>query len=58
MGMTNEEQKLILIDNYVNLMRIKRAVKEDCEELDYQIQALEVKLTAYSIDLSKLQWHS
>ena len=36
--LTLEEQKQILIDAYINLMRIKRVQKEVNEELEYQIK--------------------
>ena len=42
--MTLEEQKQILIDAYINLMRIKKVQKEVNEELEYQIKTTKVKL--------------
>ena len=55
-SMTLEEQKQILIDTYINLMRIKRVQKEVNEELEYQIKTTKVKLSTFSIDISELEY--
>lgn len=54
--MTLEEQKQIAIDNYVNLMRIKKHQNETNEELDYQIKIAKVKLSTFGIDISELEY--
>ncbi len=54
--MTLEEQKKILIDTYINLMRIKKCQKEENEELEYQIITTKVKLSNFSIDTSQLEY--
>ena len=54
--MTFEEHKSILIDAYVNLMRIKKHQKEINEELEYQIRTTKVKLSSIGIDISELEY--
>ncbi len=54
--MTLEEQKQILIDTYINLMRIKKCQKEVNEELEYQIKTTKVKLSNFSIDTAQLEY--
>lgn len=54
--MTLEEQKQILIDNYINLMRIKKCQREVNEELEYQIKTTKVKLSTFGIDVSELEY--
>lgn len=54
--MTLEEQKQVLIDNYVNLMRIKKFQKEENQELEYQIKVAKAKLSIYSIDISQFEY--
>ena len=54
--MTLEEQKQILIDAYINLMRIKKVQKEVNEELEYQIKTTKVKLSIFGIDISELEF--
>lgn len=54
--LTLEEQKQILIDAYINLMRIKRVQKEINEELEYQIRTTKVKLSTFGIDVSELEY--
>ena len=54
--LTLEEQKQILIDAYINLMRIKRVQKEVNEELEYQIKTTRVKLSTFGIDISELEF--
>ena len=54
--LTLEEQKQILIDAYINLMRIKKVQKEVNEELEYQIRTTEVKLSTFGIDISELEF--
>lgn len=53
--MSIDEQKQILIDNFINLQRIKANEKADNPELDYQIKVAKVKLTTFGIDLSDLE---
>lgn len=55
-SMTLEEQKQILIDAYINLMRIKKVQKEINEELEYQIRTTKVKLSTFGIDISELEF--
>ena len=55
-SMTLEEQKQILIDTYINLMRIKKVQKEVNEELEYQIKTTKVKLSTFGIDISELEY--
>jgi len=54
--LTMEEQKQILIDAYINLMRIKKVQKEVNEELEYQIRTTRVKLSTFGIDISELEF--
>lgn len=54
--LTLEEQKQILIDAYINLMRIKKFQKETNEELEYQIKTTKVKLSTFGIDISELEF--
>ena len=54
--MTFEEHKNILIDAYINLMRIKKVQKEVNEELEYQIRTTKVKLSSVGIDISELEY--
>ena len=54
--LTLEEQKQILIDAYINLMRIKKVQKELNEELEYQIKTTRVKLSTFGIDISELEF--
>lgn len=54
--LTLEEQKQILIDAYINLMRIKKVQKEVNEELEYQIRTTKVKLSTFGIDISELEF--
>lgn len=54
--LTLEEQKQILIDAYINLMRIKKVQKEVNEELEYQIRTTRVKLSTFGIDISELEF--
>lgn len=53
--MTLEEQKQIAIDLYVNLMRIKAEQTSENKELERQIEIARIKLSTFSIDLSKLE---
>ena len=54
--MTLEEQKQILIDNYINLMRIKAHEQGTNKELEYQIKITKVKLSTFGIDISELEY--
>ena len=55
-SMTLEEQKQILIDNYINLMRIKAHEQGSNKELEYQIKITKVKLSPFGIDISELEY--
>ena len=55
-SMTLEEQKQILIDNYINLMRIKAHEQGSNKELEYQIKLTKVKLSTFGIDISELEY--
>lgn len=50
-----EEQKQVLIDYYVNLLRIKKAEKAENEELETQIQIAKIKLSSYTIDIESIE---
>ena len=54
--LTLEEQKQILIDAYINLMRIKAHEQGTNKELDYQIKTTKVKLSTFGIDVSELEF--
>lgn len=47
--MTLEEQKQVLIDNYINLMRIKANEQSTNKELEYQIKTTKVKLSTFGM---------
>lgn len=53
--MNYEEMKQVAIDNYVNLMRIKKAETGINTELDYQIKVSETKLRTFGILIDDLQ---
>ncbi|MCI9079881.1 MAG: hypothetical protein HFH68_13355 [Lachnospiraceae bacterium] len=50
--MTEQEVKQSLIDNYINLLRIKAA---ENKELDIQLEVAKIKLTSYSIDTAGIE---
>ena len=54
--MTLEEQKQVLIDTYINLMRIKAYEQGDNKELEYQIKTTKVKLSTFGIDITELEY--
>ena len=54
--MTHEEQKQVLIDTYINLMRIKAYEQGDNKELEYQIKTTKVKLSTFGIDIKELEY--
>ncbi len=54
--MTLEEQKQILIDKYIDLMRIKKCQIGENQELEYQIKTTRVKLSSFGIDFSQLEY--
>ena len=54
--MTLEEQKQVLIDNYINLMRIKAYEQGTNKELEYQIKTTKIKLSTFGIDISELEY--
>lgn len=51
--MTEAEQKATLIDQYVNLQRIKVAQDKD-EEVSYQIKATRAKLESMGVNVENL----
>ncbi len=53
--MTEQEVKQSLIDNYINLLRIKAAEKAENKELDIQLEVAKIKLTSYSIDTAGIE---
>lgn len=53
--MTLEEQKQIMIDYYINLMRIKAEEQAENKELDYQIRVAKIKLSSFGIDCAQLE---
>lgn len=53
--MTDNELKSLLIEQYTNLQRIKKANGTNRnEELDYQIKATTAKLSAMSVNVGDL----
>lgn len=54
--MTEQEQRQLAIDTYVNLMRIKACETGTNKELDYQIKVAKLKLAGFSIDISELEY--
>ncbi len=53
--MTLEEQKQIAIDRYIDLMRIKACETGENKELERQLEIAKIRLSTFSIDLSKLE---
>ncbi|MBQ3665959.1 MAG: hypothetical protein II919_07615 [Lachnospiraceae bacterium] len=53
--MTEQEVKQNLIDNYINLLRIKAAETGTNKELDIQLEVAKIKLTSYSIDTAGIE---
>ena len=51
--MTKEEQATMLIDVYMDMMRVKRAQDRD-KELDEQIRKTKVKLETLGVAVDKL----
>lgn len=54
--MSDMEQRQLAIDMYVNLMRIKACESGTNRELEYQIKIAKVKLAAWGIDISELEY--
>lgn len=53
--MTDNELKSILIEQYTNLQRIKKANgTQENEELEYQIKTTTAKLSAMSVNVEDL----
>lgn len=52
---TVEETKQVLIDYYINLLRIKADEKGDNKELERQIQIAKIKMTSFDIDISSVE---
>ncbi len=53
-GMTADELRQVVIDNYVNLLRIKKSEKGTNEELEYQLKIARTKLNAMGISVEDL----
>lgn len=53
--MTLEEQKQVAIDHYIVLLRIKAGEKAENKVLDQEIEIAKIKLSTFSIDLSKIE---
>ncbi len=51
--MMDAEQKVVLIEEYVNLQRIKTAQNRD-EEIEFQIKAVRAKLNVMGINVENL----
>lgn len=53
--MTEKEFITVMIDNYMNLQRIKKANGEtENKELDYQIKGLVAKLSSFGVNIEDL----
>ena len=53
--MTSEELKVVTIEQYVNVMRIKKDLGETVShEVEYQLSVLEAKLNALGISTENL----
>lgn len=53
--MTEKEFITVMIDNYMNLQRIKEANGEtENKELDYQIKGLVAKLSSFGVNIEDL----
>lgn len=53
--MTEKEFITVMIDNYMNLQRIKKANGEtENKELDYQIKGLVAKLSSFGVNIEAL----
>ena len=53
--MTREEMINVLIEQYANLQRIKKAEKSENEELNYQIKVTKARLEAFGIVTENLE---
>lgn len=53
--MTREEMINVLIEQYANLQRIKKAEKGENEELNYQIKVTKARLEAFGIVTENLE---
>ncbi len=53
--MAEQEVKQNLIDNYINLLRIKAAETATNKELDIQLKVAKIKLTSYNIDTAGIE---
>jgi hypothetical protein len=53
--MTEEEIKQVLIDNYINLLKIKAVEEGENKELEIQLETTKMKLSLYSIDTARLE---
>lgn len=53
--MTEQEVKQSLIDNYINLLRIKASETATNKELDIQLEVAKIKLSSYSIDTAGIE---
>lgn len=55
-GMSERELVDVLINEYCDLLRIKKYQTTDNEELNFQIRAKEVKLATFGINVKELQF--
>ena len=53
--MTEEELKQVLIDHYVDLLRIKAAEEGTNKELEIQIKKLKIKLSSFHVDMEEIE---
>ena len=53
--MPEQEVKQYLIDNYINLLRIKAAETGVNKELEIQLEVAKIKLTSCSIDTAEIE---
>ena len=53
--MSEQEVKQTLIDNYINLLRIKAEESGSNQELEVQLEVVKIKLSSYNIDTEDLE---
>ena len=53
--MTEEELKQVLIDHYINLLRIKAAEKGTNKELELQLRTMKIKLSSFHIEVEEIE---
>lgn len=54
-SLSDKEIMYYEVTNYSNLQRIKRSLKEENEELEYQIRVSEAKLHSMGVNLQDLE---